>query len=130
MSVQSNRVLRDLLKCQRIEGSEIFVNYSENKLYEFHESTEERKPVKFRYHSSAMISIFNHLSREGFIKDISGGHWNALILTHAGNHRAQSRVSKLLNFLSTSILVPIIVALLTSVAYHLLAYWFPWIKPV
>ena len=75
-----------------------------------------------------ILSIFNHLVKEEYVVDISNGSRALLIVTHKGNHQTQARISKLLKFLSASVVVPIIVALLTSVAYHILSYWFPWLR--
>lgn len=128
MSLQSNRVLRDLLKCQRFEGNAIFVDYEKETLSGCCESHESDVVVRFRYPSPVMLSIFKQLSDDGFIVDCSDDQWRYLKVTHSGNHFSQSRAVKLLSFLSSSVLVPIIVTILTSAAFHLLAYWFPGFK--
>ena len=128
MSIQSNKVLRDLVESQRFDGNMIAVDFNQKCFGGLRESDECDKVRVFRYSSTEMVSIFRHLSREGYIEDVSNGRWELLIVTHSGNHRTQSRITLFLKFLSSSVLVPIIVALLTSVAYHIFAYWFPWFR--
>ena len=128
MSLQSKKVLNDLIRCQRFEGNEIFVDYDSQTIGGFHENEESDLSVNFRYPESEMISIFNHLASEDYIIDTSGGYWNCLSVTHKGNHHIQTAVSKIFRFLSESVVVPIMVAFLTSVVYNLLARWFPWLR--
>ena len=128
MSKESNKILKDLLKCQRFEGNPIFVDHEHQLLCGLRDSCEPPSEVKFRYSSSVMVSIFKHLAEKGLIQDISGDDWNAIVVTHAGNHQWQHTLSCIAQFLSNSIAVPIVVSIATTIVYHLLGLWIPWFK--
>ena len=81
MSIQSNKVLRDLVEVQRFEGNTIEVDFNQKCFGGLREADERDEARDFRYSSAVMISIFRHLSREG---------WELLIVTHSGNHRTQA----------------------------------------
>lgn len=128
VSKESNKVLKDLLKCQRFEGNHIYVNYKDNMLCGLRDSCEPPSEVKFRYSPSTMISIFKHLSEKGLIRNTSGESWDEIVVTHDGNHQWQHTLSCIAKFLSNSIAVPIVVSIATTIVYHLLGLWIPWFK--
>lgn len=125
MSIQSNKVLRDLVEVQRFEGNTIEVDFNQKCFGGLREADERDEARDFRYSSAVMISIFRHLSREGYIEDVSNGRWELLIVTHSGNHRTQAFASKIFTLLCNSVLVPLIVSLLTNIAFGILDRLFP-----
>lgn len=125
MSVQSNKILCDLVKCQRFEGNVVCVNYDSETLTSMCGHGEEPIVIKFRYSKHEILSIFNHLVKEEYVVDISNGSRVLLIVTHKGNHQTQALVSKVFNLLCSSVLLPLAVSLLTNIAFGILDRLFP-----
>lgn len=113
MTIQSYKVLKDLLKCQIEEGSEIHVEYENEQLLCLEREKWKSNVVPFRYSANEMKSILNNLREEGCISSDSDWFYT-LTVTHYGNHTRQRRAELIADFLLKSVLVPIAVSVVTA----------------
>lgn len=124
MSVQSNKVLRNIRHAQKAEGEIVFVNYEDCKFMSIVEGNEISKEKEFTYPLSTIRSILKELEDQNLLEKLDDDY-EYIRVTHIGNHTTQTFLRNLFHFLCNSILVPIVVALLTSILFNLLLYFFP-----
>lgn len=120
MTLQSLSVLLALRRCTRFEGAPVFVDPEEYRFVECEPDTWSRK-YRFKPRSaripvsdSSLDSVLDYLNETGMIDEPD----DYITLTHSGFHFRQTIFFNVLTFLMHSVLLPIIVAFLTSLAVH------------
>lgn len=117
MTYQTLFLLSRLHKAQREEGNTIYTNFENNTfsgIVDPYGKCEETEPVGFNYTYDQLVSIFEHMQKQGYVQSVTPD-WEYLQLTHAGFHYTQTLLSAIAGFFIRSILVPILVAALTAI---------------
>lgn len=120
MTLQSLSVLLALRRCTRFEGTPVFVDPEEHRFAECEPDAWSRK-YRFKPRSaripvsdSSLDSVLDYLNETGMIDEPD----DYITLTHSGFHFRQTLFFGALTFLAHSVLLPIIVAFLTSLAVY------------
>lgn len=119
MTLQSLYVLHCLRFCTRCDGTPVYLDFSERRFMESEPDDWNRRRFKARtmpmlLSHSALDSALAYLCESGLIGETS----EYITLTHSGFHFRQTIFFNALTFLMHSVLLPIIVAFLTSLAVH------------
>ena len=116
-------LLKKLKKAQACEGNVVYVDFDEGRFYPVETNAvtnvatplkrkRERK-VKFKEPPETIYEVFLYLEQRGYIRH-EGRNWDYVTVTHTGNHIIFEYLSIFAQFLLKSILVPIFVALATT----------------
>lgn len=139
MTVQSYNVLRDICRAQLSSGIAVSLNKTENCFVRVFPADDNLflgfparalprslrrkcytpRTVKLRFHYAKMISILESLEQEGYIQRLNSD-FSMLVPTHIGDSIIQITARSGLEFLTRSVVVPIIVSLVTSFLYNLI----------
>ena len=121
MTFQARKVLRAIRSCQPFLGCLVYYDENEKRFMSMQDDAlAENAKVKtrsVRYSDPDLSSILRMLSDEGYITIVDQ---NYVSVTHSGNHRAQVLVYRTLCFLAKSVVVPILVSILTTIALHII----------
>lgn len=113
MTIQSKRLLRKIKKAQIDESGEVFVCESKDYIETAGELSDPCVRVGIPEYSTSIHSVLSYLEAQGLI-EVSGTYQVYVKATHAGWHLGQTRVTKALQFLTASIIVPIAVSAVTA----------------
>lgn len=117
MTKQAHSVLRKLRKAQITENGEIFINFSDMTASTCHSENQPCVTVDLSAYRDSLGAILCYLTEQGYLRKLYTDYYS---VRHPGFHVAQTRWSAFCSFLVQSIVTPIIVTILTTLALRLL----------
>lgn len=117
MTKQAHSVLRKLRKAQITENGEVFINFTDMTACTCHAENEPCVTVDLSDYRDSLDSILGYLTEQGYLRKLYTDYYS---VRHPGFHVAQTRWSAFCSFLVQSIVTPIIVTILTTLALRLL----------
>lgn len=117
MTRQAHAVLAKLRKAQITENGHIFVDFDALTASTCHANGERCVIVKLSAYRNSLDSILDYLEKHDYIRRMRPDYCCVL---HPGFHVWQTRWSNFCAFVGGSVLTPIIVTILTTLALRLL----------
>lgn len=117
MTKQAHSVLRKLRKAQITENGEIFIDFSDMTASTCHSGSEPCVTVDLSDYRNSLSSILGYLTEQGYLRKLYTDYYS---VRHPGFHVGQTRWAAFCSFLVQSIVTPIIVTILTTLALRLI----------
>lgn len=117
MTKQAHSVLRKLRRAQITENGEIFINFSDMTASTCHSGDEPCVTVDLSDYRDSLGAILGYLVEQGYIRKRYADYYS---VRHSGFHVGQTRWAAFCSFLVQSIVTPIVVTILTTLALRLL----------
>ena len=111
MTISAYRFLRKMKKAQRKPDGQIYIDFDRLEMKTIIEQGEPRTEVSIHAFKRSLYSILDYLKKEGLVTQLS---LEGFQLTQSGYHYSQTLLSAAGRFLLASVLVPIIVAAITT----------------
>lgn len=118
MTIQARRLLKKLKKAQFNQDEQIYIDFNEMTVCGVHAEGQPYTECSLKAYKDSIQSILYYLKGLGYIDYDDFGQAKVL---HSGWKRGQIHFNRFLNFLLTSIVVPIFVSVVTSILVTLIA---------
>lgn len=121
MTFQARRLLKKLKKAQIEQDRIVYIDFDEMKAVTVHDVTETTKTIDLGWYRKSIHSTLRYLAENDYIEKNDSGYIKVL---HPGWYWGQTMFGKFMNFLFTSIVVPIFVSVVTSIIVTVIALLF------
>lgn len=111
MTFQAYCFLRKMKKAQRQPDGDVYIDFEGLEMMTVVEKGQPRTVVPIRQYKNSICSILDYLKQEKLIVQLGLEHFK---LPQAGYYYLQTLLSGLARFLLGSVLVPIVVAIITT----------------